>query len=280
MNEVPTVVIPVFNAVDELKRCLAAVRATLAAEVPVVVIDDASTDPAVIDTLKAFATDWQVIRQPRNRGFVATANRGIRAAASRDVVLLNSDTVPAGDWLDRLVACAASDSSIASITPFTNNGEIVSLPDFCSAAAVPDDPEAWAGACRRAGPPQYPDLPTAVGFCMYLRRACIERIGGFDEQAFGRGYGEENDWCMRAAGDGWRHVLCDDAFVAHQGGASFGPLGLGPGEAAMRVLLERHPNYLELVQDFIRRDPLAAIRQRIVECLPGQARCSQALRSE
>lgn len=268
MSASPAVVIPVFNAVEQLRRCLAAVRATVAADVPVVVIDDASTDPAVGETLDELAAGWCVLRQPGNRGFVATANRGMRATGDRDVVLLNSDTVPAGDWLDRLAACAASDPAIASITPFTNNGEIASLPEFCRASPVPDDPEAWALACRQAGAPQYPALPTAVGFCMYMRRACIERIGVFDEQAFGRGYGEENDWCMRAAADGWRHVLCDDAFVAHQGGASFGPLGLAPGEDAMRALLARHPGYLERVQDFIRRDPLARIRRRVVQHLP------------
>ena len=267
MNESPAVVIPVFNAVDQLRSCLAAVRATVAPDVPIIVIDDASTDPAMDETLNELTDDWHVIRQFENRGFVATANRGMGEAGDRDVVLLNSDTIPAGDWLARLAACAAGDPSIASITPFTNNGEIASLPEFCRPSPVPDDPEAWAMACRRAGPPQYPQVPTAVGFCMYMRHACIESISGFDENAFGRGYGEENDWCMRATADGWRHVLCDDAFVAHQGGASFGPLGLGPGEQAMRVLLERHPDYLEIVQEFIQRDPLAPVRRRVLELL-------------
>jgi len=267
VSERPAVVIPVFNAAEPLRRCLAAVRESVGADAPVFVIDDASTDPAVAEVLAELATDWRVIRQPENRGFVATANHGMRVTGGCDVVLLNSDTIPAGDWLDRLAACAASDPAIASITPFTNNGEIASLPEFCRAAPLPDDPAVWARACRRAGPPQYPELPTAVGFCMYMRRACIESIGGFDENAFGRGYGEENDWCMRAAAGGWRHVLCDDAFVAHQGGASFEPLGLGPGDAAMRVLLERHPGYLETVQDFIHRNPLAPIRRRILERL-------------
>ena len=265
MNESPAVVIPVFNAVEELRRCLAAVRATVATDVPIIVIDDASTDPIVAEVLAELAAGWQVVRQPENQGFVATANLGMRCAGKRDVVLLNSDTIPAGDWLDRLAACAASDPSIASITPFTNNGEIASLPQFCQPSPVPEDPETWAVACRRAGPPQYPQVPTAVGFCMYMRHACIESISGFDENAFGRGYGEENDWCMRATDVGWRHVLCDDAFVAHQGGASFGPLGLRPDEAAMRVLLERHPGYLEIVQDFIRRDPIAPVRRRVLE---------------
>lgn len=268
MSDLPTVVVPVFNAAGQLERCLRALRATIDSDTVVIVIDDASSDPHVGEVLEARACNWQVVRRIVNRGFVSCANLGMALAGQADVVLLNSDTVPAGDWLQRIARCAAADLKIASITPFTNNGEIASLPDLCRAAPLPDDPEAWAAACRRAGPPQYPEIPTAVGFCMYLRRACIDRIGGFDGQAFGRGYGEENDWCMRAAADGWRHVLCDDAFVAHEGNASFGPLGLGPGEDAMRALLERHPDYLEIVQDFIQRDPLAPIRRRILESLP------------
>lgn len=267
MSRLPTVVIPVFNASVQLGRCLAAVRQTIDPGTEVLVIDDASTDPGVADLLAGLSNDWTVIRQPENRGFVATANRGMREAGRSDVILLNSDTVPAGDWLRRISVCAESDSTIASITPFTNNGEIASLPTFCQATPVPQDPDAWARACSEAADPCYPEIPTAVGFCMYMRRACIDAIGGFDEAVFGRGYGEENDWCMRAIGAGWRHVLCDDAFVAHQGNASFGPLGLGPGDEAMRRLLDRHPGYLELIGDFIRRDPLADIRARILDSI-------------
>jgi len=268
VTRLPVVVIPVYNAAAQLERCLDAVVRTVGSNASVVVIDDASTDPAVQDLLASHCAGCTVIRQPENRGFVATANRGMLEAGKRDLVLLNSDTVPAGNWLERIAACAASDSRIASITPFTNNGEIASLPMLCQASPVPGDPEAWALACRQAAGPDYPEIPTGVGFCMYMRRACIDRIGGFDESAFGRGYGEENDWCMRATADGWRHVLADDVFVAHEGNASFGPLGLGPGDAAMRKLLERHPGYLDLVGDFIRRDPLADIRQRIIKRLP------------
>lgn len=268
MNALPTVVIPVFNAADQLQRCLRAVRATVPPDTPVIVLDDASSDPRVGEILESTTRGWHVERQADNRGFVATANRGMQAAGDADVVLLNSDTVPAGEWLQRMARCAASDSRIASATPFTNNGEIASLPEFCRASPVPSNPQEWAGACLEAGPPSYPEIPTAVGFCMFMRRACIDQIGGFDEQAFGRGYGEENDWCMRATARGWRHVLCDDAFVAHEGNASFGPLGLGPGDDAMRVLLQRHPDYLRIVQEFIERDPLAPVRRRVLEFLP------------
>ena len=262
-----TVIVPVFNAPDETARCLAALRATLVpGSAEVLVIDDASTDSRIPDVLTAGCDPaWRVERNPENLGFVGTVNLGMQRSAG-DVVLLNSDTIPAGGWLSAIERCAASSARIASITPWTNNGEIASLPEFCKAAPVPADPEAWAQACA-ASPPEYPELPTAVGFCMFLRRACIEEVGGFDAETFGRGYGEENDWCMRATRAGWRHVLCDDAFVAHQGQASFGPLGLAPGEESMQRLLGLHPDYLERVMAFIRRDPLATHRERVIRQL-------------
>lgn len=261
------VVVPVYNAARETARCLQALAATVPAGQSVILIDDGSTDPEIPRLLGEFRGRWQVIRRAKNRGFVATANEGLALAAPADVVLLNSDTVPAGRWLDRLRACVSSDSRIASATPFTNNGEIASLPEFCRANPLPSDPERWAAACLEAGPPEYPELPTAVGFCMYLRRACLDGIGDFDAEAFGRGYGEENDWCMRAAAGGWRHVLCDDAYVAHQGNASFGPEGLFPDESAMRRLLARHPDYLERVREFIDADPLEPVRRRVLDRL-------------
>jgi len=261
------VVVPVFNAADWLARCLADLEATVPMDTAVIVIDDASSEAQVQDVLRRCPSHWRIERSATNRGFVASANLGMALAGDRDVLLLNSDTRPAGDWLARIERCAASDPKIASVTPFTNNGEIASLPDLCRAAPVPDDPQRWARACAEAGEPAYPAIPTAVGFCMWLRRACIDAVGDFDAEAFGRGYGEENDWCMRALKAGWRHVLCDDAFVAHLGNASFGPLGLAPSDDAMRVLLARHPDYLGRVQDFIERDPLEPLRRRIVERL-------------
>lgn len=263
-----TVVVPVFNAPDATRRCLRALRRTLTDDhARVIVIDDASTDPAIPELLAAeCAPDWHRERQPENLGFVGTVNRGMAWAGEDDVVLLNSDTVPAGAWLDAIRRCATRCPDAASITPWTNNGEIVSLPTFCVSAPVPEDVERWAAACA-ANAPVYPELPTAVGFCMYLRRACLDAVGDFDAETFGKGYGEENDWCMRATRAGWTHRLCDDAFVAHEGQASFGPIGLKPGEDSMQRLLGLHPDYLERVMAFIRSDPLAALRERVLSGL-------------
>jgi len=260
---VTVVVVPVFNAPAATRRCLESLAATTNARQPVIVIDDASDDPAVAAVLDAMPRRWTRVDNRDNLGFVASANLGLTLAGEEDVVLLNADTQATPGWLEAIERCAATDAAIASVTPLTNNGEIASIPEFCRPNPWPADPDAWARACARAGRPEYPEVPTAVGFCMFMRRKAVDQVGLFDEQAFGRGYGEENDWCMRAIEAGWRHVLCDDAFVAHQGGASFGPLGLEPGGEAMATLLARHPDYMARVEAFIEADPMAGRRQAI-----------------
>ena len=273
-GQLPAVVIPVFHEPRELDGCLATVEATVPPGAEVVIIDDASTDPATDGVLRRWQSrarsGWRFLANPRNLGFVATANRGMRETAG-DVVLLNADTEVTQGWLQGLARCLWSDDTIATATPWTNNGEIASMPRFCEANPPPADraalESAWKQALAQAGPARYPDIPTAVGFCMAISRRALDRIGLFDEDLFGRGYGEENDLCMRAQAVGMRNVLCDDVYVVHLGGRSFGPLGLKPGEDSMQRLLSRHPDYLSQVQAFIAADPLARRRQAIVDAL-------------
>lgn len=264
------VILPVYNAYEETERCVRSLQANLPEWAKVVWIDDASPDPRIrrLGERLSRAGDarWTILRNRENLGFVRTVNRGF-ALASGDCVVLNSDTVVTHGWLERLRRCAAADSSIGTATPWSNNAEICSFPELCGQAPMPQDPELLALAAASAGPPEYPELPTAVGFCMYVRRRMLDRIGVFDATTFGRGYGEENDLCMRARAHGWRHVLCDDCFVAHQGGGSFEALGIAPGGRAMERLLAKHPHYERLVHELIQRDPLAHRRAAIANAL-------------
>jgi GT2 family glycosyltransferase len=98
-----------------------------------------------------------------------------------------------------------------------------------------------------------------VGFCFYIRRELIDAIGVFDP-AFGPGYGEENDFCMRALSAGYRSVLCDDAYVLHVGGRSFEGQKSELGTSNLALLLERHPRYAKIVEAFIASDPLRPLR--------------------
>ena len=102
---------------------------------------------------------------------------------------------------------------------------------------------------------------------MAISRRAIEQLGLFDEIAFGRGYGEENDFSMRAVAAGMKNVLCDNAYVAHHGGSSFTPLGLQPDQDSMQRLLGKHPGYLALVEDFIQSDPLSRHRQVLIDAI-------------
>jgi len=266
----PTIIVPVFNALEQLGPCLESIARTVPVGTQIILIDDASTETRVRPLLQSWVNEEKSCRQlvihEQNKGFVATANHGL-SLANTDVVLLNSDTEVTTGWLQRLADCLATDVSIATATPWSNNGEIVSIPDFCSANSAPADPDAVASVIASSGKPVYPEMPTAVGFCMAISLRAIRRIGLLDEATFGRGYGEENDFCQRAEQAGMRNVLCDDAYVVHHGGASFGPLGLKPDKSSMRRMLAKHPNYQRKVENFIHTDPLAQRRREVLACL-------------
>src|SRR5690554_3766257 len=170
-NSLPLIVIPVFNAYDHLGHCLAALQRNTPREAEVVLIDDASTDIRIRPMLKTWrersGLRCQIIHNEHNQGFVATANMGM-ALAENDVVLLNSDTEVTSGWLQRLNACLQSNPAIATATPWSNNGEIVSIPKFCHANPPPPDPQAVAISIANTGTPQYSEMPTAVGFCMAI----------------------------------------------------------------------------------------------------------------
>ncbi len=258
------IIVPVYNAPQQVEDCIHSVLLHTKAKFNLIIIDDASPDPDIqqlFSKIKQLNDERiQLLENHQNLGFVSTVNRGMKLSR-HDVVLLNSDTVVTPGWLGRLVRCAASDQTIGTITPFSNNAEICSFPLFCQANPVPDHPGLVAQAIAATEQPVYPDIPTAVGFCMYIARALLDTIGYFDEKAFGRGYGEENDFCRRAVKAHYRNVLCDDAYVVHVGSCSFGDEKQAHCERNMQVLLGLHPDYMEVVSKFIAQDSVRPIRE-------------------
>ena len=94
---------------------------------------------------------------------------------------------------------------------------------------------------------------------MLMRRFAIDAIGAFDP-AFGAGYGEENDFCLRAARAGFRNVLADDAFVVHTGGRSFGERRAALGAQNLTLIAQRFPHYASMVRDYVAADPVRPLR--------------------
>lgn len=258
------VIVPVYNAADDARRCVDSVLANTGGAFRLIVIDDASPDASVgewLADLEALGrSEVAVLRNERNLGFVGTANRGM-SMSRNDVVLLNSDTLVGGRWLEKILRCAGTDDRIGTITPFSNNAEICSFPGFCVDNPWPEDGdvELTNRALEAVSGGIYAELPTGVGFCMFIRREVLDACGVFDP-AYGRGYGEENDLCMRAAKAGFRNVLCADTFVVHYGSRSFDSSKLALSERNMQILLDRHPEYLDVVRAYIAEDPNRTLR--------------------
>ncbi len=189
-------------------------------------------------------------------------NRGMALSDSNDVLLLNSDTEVANDWLDRIRRAAYGSEKIASVTPFSNNATICSYPLFCKDNDLPAgyDTARLDALCARTNPGAVVDVPTGVGFCMYIRRDCLRQIGLFDTAHFGKGYGEENDFCQRAQEVGWRNLHLLDTFVLHTGGVSFGASKSPRELAAMETLRRLHPGYEPEVHAFVQQDPAKPYR--------------------
>jgi GT2 family glycosyltransferase len=262
------VIIPVYKGLTQTRRCLDSVlRCVEVTPFEIVAVDDASPDADITRYLDALASEGRItlVRNGSNLGFVQSVNRGMALHADRDVVLLNSDTEVANDWLDRLRRAANAYPDIGTVTPFSNNATICSYPFEGWTGGVPGTLGLAAldrlFASTNAG--LTVDLPTAVGFCMCIRRACLDQVGLFDAQRFGRGYGEENDFCMRAAGAGWRNVLAGDVFVYHEGAVSFSGERLALTENAGKMLADLYPDYLRRVREYVRHDPASTLRAAI-----------------
>ncbi len=263
------VVVPVYGGAAELELCLASLAATLPRTSRLVLVDDGSPDPRIRARLATAAGPGvSVVQHARPRGFPAAVNAGLAELgplAGRDVVILNADTVVSRHWLARLSAAAHSDPAIGSCTPLTNDGTIVSYPTPGTAQDAPDTAALAAlnQLCWQANGAAAVPIPTGVGFCMLIKGACWAQTGPLREDVFAQGYGEENDWCLRAAHLGWRHVAAPGVFVAHSGGRSFGAAKSLLMARNAAVLERLHPGYQAYVTAALAADPLLPARRRI-----------------
>ena len=258
-----TIIIPVYGSFADTRTCIEAVLAsTYSTQAQLVVINDASPEPELVDWLNANAQRFTLLHNEHNLGFVGTVNRGMALYPHNDIVLVNSDTEVSSDWLDRLQVAAYSHARIGSVTPFSNNATICSYPIFCEDNELPEGytPSELDQVFAEVNAGQIVDIPTAVGFCMFIRRDCLNDTGAFDAQLFGRGYGEENEFCMRSAQRGWRHILTGDTFVYHKGGVSFAETQSEHQRHGHKVLTRLYPHYDAVIQQHIAENPARSLR--------------------
>ncbi|WP_035067244.1 FkbM family methyltransferase [Nitratidesulfovibrio termitidis] len=268
------VIVPVYAGTDQTLACLHSVLAAdpepadaAAPRAHVVVINDASPEPGLAQALRRLAGLGlvELVEHPANRGFVASVNTGMALHPERDVVLLNSDTVVFPGWLPRMAAHLTARPDAGSVTPLSNNATICSYPvtERDNRAGLELDSAALDALAATVNAGVAVDIPTAVGFCMLIRRSCLTETGPFDEATFGRGYGEENDFCMRAAARGWQHLLAADVFVRHAGEMSFGDDAAPLKEAAFATIQRMYPDYLRTVAAHCAADPARPARRAL-----------------
>ena len=262
------VVIPVFKNAQRTLACLQSVKASLKpkASVHVWVVNDASPEPDLVTSVSDFCQQagFRYLERVRNGGFPCAVNEALRHLTAHDVVLLNSDTLVPEGWLEALRKVAYTAPDTGTVTPFSNDASIFSYPDKNGANPVPDQEETdmFMQMAQAANMGRAVEVPTAHGFCMYIRHDCLQQTGLLREDVFAQGYGEENDFCMRAHALGWKHMAASGVFVAHVGSSSFGESGSPLMLRNQKVLEQLHPGYHDYVARWMAADPLFAERRR------------------
>lgn len=257
------IIVPIYNGMQYFDSLFDSIERTKM-NYRLILIDDKSPDAQVAEYLERYAASHSnviLLRNEENLGFVRSVNRALKMAEN-NVALVNTDVEVPEEWLERLMEPILSGEKVATSTPFTTCGTICSFPDFCKDNEIFEGLPIWKidDVFRRIKP-QYPVLPTGIGFCMGMSIEAIREIGVLDAETFGKGYGEENDWCRRAIKAGYKNVQVDNLFVYHKHGGSF------PSEEKQKLLehnlkeLEKkHPDYNRNTAAFCRRDPAREVR--------------------
>jgi len=255
------ILLPVYGDKAATLACLDSLfeSGLSAARTRILVIDDATPDPALAASLRGLAQDQRItlLRNPLNLGFARSINRGLACRrAEEDVLLLNADTLVPPGAVARLAA-AVAEPSIGTATPLSNTGEDTSFPRRFSANPMPEMAELVVldRLAQQANPGSRVDLPNGVGFCLYVRRDVLAAVGPLSTD-YGRGYYEDVDFCLRVRRAGYRNVCAADVVVGHHGSRSFGRQKAALIRRNQAILEARFPDYRAQARAYRQADPL------------------------
>lgn len=262
------IIIPIYNAYDCLSPCIdSVIKNTDLTNNRIILIDDKSPDERVLPLLESYAkknSSIVLLKNEENFGFVGTVNKGMKYSGN-DVLLLNSDTEVSANWLDNIKATAYSEPKVASVTALSNNATLASVPNGLQVNDLPSNMsfDEYADMISKIAYPDVFELPTAHGFCMYIRREALDTIGYFDEETFGKGYGEENDFSFRALDYGFKHLLCTKTIVYHKESQSFSEKRQKLVEEHGKILESRYPIYNQRIGLWCQSFPIKKVCENI-----------------
>lgn len=217
-----SIVIPVYNALEYTINCIEHIyKSKYNSSFEVIVIDNASRTETK-HWLKQASSNYPNLRSiflEKNIGFGPAVNLGIKESFGEYIVLLNTDTIPSKNWLEKLLQAFESDKMLGIISPLTNFvGEGIQL-DPKAKRLSPNKIDEYAKQISDHEEIIY-EPSRLVFFCVMLRRSVIDRIGLLDE-SYIRGNFEDDDYSMRARTAGFKLGVVQNAFVFHHGSASF-----------------------------------------------------------
>ncbi|MGH9381143.1 MAG: glycosyltransferase [Thermoanaerobaculia bacterium] len=271
------IIVCVHDALEHVERCLESVRRARTGERQRLILVDDGSDAATARRLEelAGAQPWiDLIRNQRAEGYTRAANRGLAASSAELAILLNSDTVVTSGWAEKLADVVFSTPGAGIVGPLSNAAGPQSIPEHRGSARQTAINELPAGLtaedmnryCEWWTPVDLlPRTPLVHGFCFGVTRAVLSTVGLFDEAAFPRGYGEESDYCLRAADAGFGLVVATHTFVYHAKSKSYADAERQElARAGMEALRRRHgAARIERAMRSLREDPLLErFRQR------------------
>lgn len=262
------IIIPIYNAYDCLQPCIDSIIAnTKWDNNKVILINDKSKDERVKPLLQKYAENYEFIsyyENEENLGFVGTVNRGMQMSHN-DVLLLNSDTEVTKNWLEKIQKCAYSMTKVATVTPLSNNATLASVPNIFEANTLPKgiDLQEMGEIVEKCSYEDYPEIPTGHGFCLYIRRDALEEVGLFDQETYGKGYGEENDFCFRCLDAGYRNLLCDNTYILHKESQSFSESKSELIEQGLTALKEKYPIYKDRLDSWCEKKDISYLGENV-----------------
>ena len=278
------IVVCVHNALADVERCLASVLSRTAIVFRLIVVNDGSSPEttAWLRRLAARHSVIQLIETDGPLGYTRAANRGLRASSAAHVVLLNSDTIVPRLWVESMLECLLTNDEVGIVGPLSNAASWQSIPeriDEDGGWAVNDLPagfnvDEYSELVHRTSERAFPRVAFLNGFCLLIRREVVRAIGYLDEDAFPRGYGEENDFCIRARAAGFQLAIADQCFVYHAKSRSFGDETRNLlAEQGRRQLERKHgQEFIEQGTGDLKQNPyLARIRSRVSSLVTGAA---------
>ncbi len=226
------IVLCVHNAFEDVKECLTSIRRHTKVDYRLLIVDDGS-QAETRDFLKSWVQEDSVATLFRNetaRGYTKAANIGLRASKGDYIILLNSDTIVTPGWLEKLIECANSQKNIGIVGPLSNCASWQSIPEIFDKNGgwmINNIPEGYSletlsDIVANVSDKAFPCVNFVNGFCYMIKRAVIDAIGWLDEESFPYGYGEENDFSIRARKAGFKLAIADHAYVYHSKSKSFG----------------------------------------------------------